>query len=130
VGVLLGQFNEQLEKCLDGQADYIDEFLGRTMKKYRGKYNPHNSVFPSAGGCRINLHNFTTKVFNTVTNGLLNDGVISKRLPTYNLRNTSASLYLRMGVDRATIAKLLETSGEMLDNHYFAPDDDVELPEF
>lgn len=120
--------NERLEKCLDGQVDYIDESLEGIMKEYRGKYNPHNLVFPSTGGGRINLHNFTTKIFNTVTNGLYQDNKISQRLPTYNLRNTSASFYLRNGVDRATIAKLFETSGEMLDNHYFSPDDDIQLP--
>ncbi|MDJ1172908.1 tyrosine-type recombinase/integrase [Roseofilum capinflatum] len=86
-------------------------------------------VFSSITGGYINLQNFTNRVFKRVIDGLYNDGLIKQKLPTYNLRNTSASFYLRMGVDRATIAHLFETSGEMLDRHYFSPDASVELPE-
>ena len=108
--------NEQLKECLAMQH------------RNPRSYNSLNLVFPSFKSGYINLYNFTTKVFNRIVNGLFNDGIIRQKLPTYNLRNTSASLYLRKGIDRATIAKLFETSGEMLDKHYFSPDEDVELP--
>ncbi|MBP0014677.1 MAG: tyrosine-type recombinase/integrase [Roseofilum sp. SBFL] len=109
--------NEQLKECLAMQH------------RNPRSYNSLNLVFPSFKSGYINLHNFTTKIFSRVINGLFNDGIIRQKLPTYSLRNTSASFYLRRGVDRATIAKLFETSGEMLDNHYFSPDDDIQLPD-
>jgi integrase len=95
---------------------------------------PDKLVFPAPRGGYIDLHNFTNRYWSRVVKGLLKDGKISKYLPTYNLRNTSATLFLKKGVDKATIAALLGTSEKMLDEHYWSPDDDilsggVKLPE-
>lgn len=110
--------NDRLNDCL--HAQFLIPF----------SENCYNLVFPSMiTSSYITIRNFTDRIFNTVIDGLMKDGLVSQKLPTYNLRNTSASFYLRMGVDRATIAHLLETSGEMLDKHYFSPDKDVKLPE-
>ena len=95
---------------------------------------PSKLVFPSQKGNRINLKDFTQRYTKRIVESLVSEGKVKQYLPTYNLRNTSITHYLRQGVDIATIAALMETSEEMINEHYWSPDDDiitnnVQLPE-
>lgn len=95
---------------------------------------PKKLVFPSQNGSYINLRNFTRRYMKRIVDNLVIEGKVKQYLPTYNLRNTSITHYLRQGVDIATVAALMETSEEMINEHYWSPDDDiinnnVKLPE-
>jgi len=86
---------------------------------------PDKLLFPSQNGSYINLRNFTRRYTKRIVENLVNEGKVKQYLPTYNLRNTSITHYLRQGVDIATVAALMETSEEMINQHYWSPDDDI-----
>nr|WP_256364400.1 hypothetical protein [Nostoc piscinale] len=95
---------------------------------------PSKLVFPAQNDGYINLRNFTRRYTKRIVENLVSEGKIKQYLPTYNLRNTSITHYLRQGVDIATVAALMETSEEMINQHYWSPDDDIinnnaQLPE-
>ena len=84
-----------------------------------------NLVFPSQRGNCINLKDFTQRYTKRIVENLVKEGKVKQYLPTYNLRNTSITHYLRQGVDIATVAALMETSEEMINKHYWSPDFDI-----
>lgn len=95
---------------------------------------PSKLVFPAQNDGYINLRNFTRRYTKRIVENLVSEGKVKQYLPTYNLRNTSITHYLRQGVDIATVAALMETSEEMINQHYWSPDDDIinnnaQLPE-
>ncbi|MBD2522112.1 tyrosine-type recombinase/integrase [Nostoc sp. FACHB-133] len=111
----------QIRQLLDRRAIYVSTLLNKL-------------VFPSQKGNRINLKDFTQRYTKRIIENLVSEGKVKQYLPTYNLRNTSITHYLRQGVDIATVAALMETSEEMINQHYWSPDDDiinnnVQLPE-
>jgi len=86
---------------------------------------PDKLLFPSQNGSYINLRNFTQRYTKRIVENLVKEGKVKQYLPTYNLRNTSITHYLRQGVDIATVAALMETSEEMINKHYWSPDFDI-----
>ncbi|MBD2357381.1 tyrosine-type recombinase/integrase [Tolypothrix sp. FACHB-123] len=111
----------QIRELLDRHSTYISPIPGKL-------------IFPAQNGSYINLRNFTQRYTKRIVENLVNEGKVKQYLPTYNLRNTSITHYLRQGVDIATVAALMETSEEMINLHYWSPDDDiinnnVQLPE-
>lgn len=110
----------------------IRNLLNRRMEYISSA--PSKLIFPSQKGNRINLKDFTQRYTKRIVESLVSEGKVKQYLPTYNLRNTSITHYLRQGVDIATVAALMETSEEMINEHYWSPDDDiitnnVQLPE-
>jgi len=102
----------QIRELLDRRLTYVSSI-------------PSKLVFPSQNGSYINLRNFTQRYTKRIVENLVNEGKVKQYLPTYNLRNTSITHYLRQGVDMATVAALMETSEDMINQHYWSPDDDI-----
>jgi integrase len=111
----------QIRELLDRRLTYVSTISSKLL-------------FPAQNSSYINLRNFTQRYTKRIVENLVNEGKVKQYLPTYNLRNTSITHYLRQGVDIATVAALMETSEEMINQHYWSPDDDiihnnVQLPE-
>jgi len=76
-------------------------------------------VFPSPTGKYIDLHNFTQRVWKPLITDLVTQGKLTKYLPTYHCRHSTATLLAKAGIPSSTIAALLDTSETMLNKHYF-----------
>ncbi|MEM1172340.1 MAG: tyrosine-type recombinase/integrase [Cyanobacteria bacterium P01_H01_bin.35] len=86
-------------------------------------------LFPSTTGGYIEQKKFNQRQFKPRVEKLFNEGVISKKLPSYNIRNSWITLVLREGLDIATVAGLAGTSERMIMNNYWGADDSVVIPE-
>lgn len=75
-------------------------------------------VFPSHKKGYINLHGFTKDTWKPVITKLVESGRLSKYLPTYHCRHSTATLLAKAGLPSSTIAALLDTSEKMLTKHY------------
>ena len=91
--------------------------------------NPDALIFPGQKGGFINLHNFSRRYWKRIVDALWKERKVEIYLPLYNLRHTAASFYSRQGVDLTTLAKLLGTSEDMLQEHYLGADRTIQLPE-
>ncbi|MBP0037654.1 MAG: tyrosine-type recombinase/integrase [Roseofilum sp. SID1] len=122
--------NEKVRQFpMTDQLAQVLEQQGQILQRKGVALKPSQLVFPGQQGGYLNLDNFTSRAWRPVVKQLVTDGLISQYLPTYSLRNTSASFYLRKGVDPSTIAYLFETSERMLERHYFSPNSDIQLPD-
>ncbi|NET40855.1 site-specific integrase [Okeania sp. SIO2B3] len=104
--------NDQLKNIIEGSRG------GRTKL-----------IFPSPSGSYLNHHNFSQRAFKRVISALYKEGLISKKLPPYSLRNSWITLMLKKDLDLATVAKLAGTSEKMILNHYWGANDNVVIPE-
>jgi integrase len=88
-------------------------------------------VFLSPKGNHINLHNFTNRVWKPVITRLVEQGKLSKYLPTYHCRHSTATFLAKAGLPSSTIAALLDTSETMLNRHYLDNQEltNVEIPD-
>jgi len=86
-------------------------------------------VFPSTTSEYIVQKNFNSRNFKPRIKKLYDEGIISKELPCYNLRNSWITFMLSQGIDIATVAKLAGTSERMIMDNYWGANDSVEIPE-
>ncbi len=91
-------------------------------------FSEHTLLFPTATGKYIDQRNFNNREFKPRIDRLFNEGKISKKLPTYNIRNSWITLMLKKGIDIATVAKLAGTSEKMIINNYWGSDSNVIVP--
>lgn len=91
--------------------------------------NEHNLVFPSPKGKYITQRNFRCRFWDKITNSLVAEGLISKRLKPYCLRHSFITRLIREGVDIATVASLSGNSPRMIMDNYLASNDKFDLPE-
>ncbi|WP_319423640.1 tyrosine-type recombinase/integrase [Pleurocapsa sp. FMAR1] len=92
--------------------------------------NPNNLIFPSVTGGYINQKTFSRRYWNTVTKGLIADGVLDKHYINYSLRHSFITRLVRSGEDIATIARISGNSTETIVNFYLsAKRDGFEIPE-
>lgn len=99
---LYPQLENLLKKLCSKQSNYSDRYL----------------VFPSPNGKNINLRNFTKRIWFPLITGLVESGKLSKYLPTYHCRHSTATFLAKAGLPPRTIAALLDTSETMLNKHY------------
>lgn len=104
----------------------LDKLLGDHKHNKRHK---NDIVFPSAKGVFLNQKNFNSRHFKPIVKELCEASLISKNLPTYNLRNSWITLMLKRGLDIASVAKLAGTSEKMILSHYWSADDSIIIPE-
>ncbi|MEM1167578.1 MAG: tyrosine-type recombinase/integrase [Cyanobacteria bacterium P01_H01_bin.35] len=86
-------------------------------------------LFPAVKGGYLDQRLFNRRHFKPVVAELHKAGVVSKVMPTYNLRNTWITLMLQKRIDIASVAKLVGTSEEMILTHYWGADDNIIVPE-
>lgn len=86
-------------------------------------------LFPAKKGGYLDQKRFNQRHFNQIVKGLFQSNLISKAMPTYNLRNSWITLMLKKGLDLATVAKLAGTSEKMILKHYWGADDSIAIPE-
>lgn len=98
---------------------------------YKKDCNEFNLSFPSVKGKYIDLHNFTQRIWKPLITDLVTQGKLSKYLPTYHCRHSTATLLAKSGLPSSTIAALLDTSETMLNKHYFDNQEltNVEIPD-
>lgn len=107
----------------------LRELLENRKKKERAFFGDGHLVFPAFKGDYLDLGNFTTRHWQKVVGNLVGERKVSKYLPLYNVRHTFISLMLRNGMDMQTVAYLCGTSVQMLQKHYWSPDQSVQIPE-
>lgn len=92
--------------------------------------NIFNLVFPSHKQDYINLRSFTKDTWKPTISRLLTAGKLSKYLPTYHCRHSTATFLAKARIPNSTIAALLDTSEKMLEKHYLDPQEltNVEIP--
>ena len=86
-------------------------------------------LFPGVKGGYLNHNNFRRRVWQPVVNGLIEDDVLDRYLPPYNLRHSFITRLVRAGVDIKTIAALSGNSADVILKRYLKADKGFELPE-
>ncbi len=105
----------------------LRELLSRRM--LTGKASD-TLVFPSIKGYPLNLPTFR-RVWKKIVTSLVIEKKVRFYLPPYNLRNTAITLYSEAGIADKTLARLMGTSTEMIEQHYKGVRDieSIQLPE-
>jgi site-specific recombinase XerD len=73
---------------------------------------------------------FLNKYWSPIVHSLVEDGVVSKYLPTKNLRQSFITRMIRQGYDVATIARLVGNTPQTIHANYLAAKDDLIPPSF
>ena len=94
--------------------------------------NIFSLLFPSEKKDYINLRSFTKNVWRPAITKLVESGKLSKYLPTYHCRHSTATFLAKAGIPSSTIAALLDTSERMLSKHYLDSQEltNVAIPDF
>ena len=119
-----GFTNGVLTKGKTGRVTHYP--LHSQLRKLMAIYSVHEKtntledalVFPSPTGNYINLKNFTCRIWKPLITQLVQQGKLSKYLPTYHCRHSTATFLAKAGIPSSTIAALLDTSEVMLSKHY------------
>lgn len=91
--------------------------------------NKNNLIFPSYCLEYINQDNFRNRYWHKILKGLVEQGIVTKRLKPYCLRHSFITRLIREGVDIATVASLSGNSPEIIIRNYLASRQDFDLPE-
>lgn len=89
-------------------------------------------IFPSKKGRYLNGSNFQRRHFKVIVDGLVADDKVSKYITQGNGRHSFITTMRAKGIPDAVIGALVETSPDMIANHYCDDDGlvvDLELPE-
>lgn len=86
--------------------------------------NPEDLVFPSPTGKHIDTHNFASRVWAKVLEGL---GIPYRR--PYQTRHTFITLCLESGIDAKDVAKWVGNSPEIIYKHYASDKKELDVPE-
>lgn len=94
----------------------LEDLIKRIFQS--NKSDEFGLVFPSHKKGYISLHSFTKDTWKPVITKLVESKRLSKYLPTYHCRHSTATLLAKAGLPSSTIAALLDTSEKMLNKHY------------
>lgn len=86
-------------------------------------------MFPGIKGGYLNHNNFRRRVWQPVVSRLIEDDLLDRYLPPYNLRHSFITRLVRAGIDVATVAALSGNSVDVIIKRYLKAKKGFELPE-
>ena len=108
----------------------VNSQLEKLLESMEIKPNAKNLIFPSVTGGYVNQATFSRRYWNVVTAGLVNDGILDRKLRSYTLRHSFITRCIRKGLDIATVARISGNSTETITQYYLAAKTEFDIPEF
>lgn len=108
----------------------VNRQLKNLLESMKVKPNAKNLIFPSVTGSFVNQATFSRRYWNVVTTGLINDGILDRKLRSYTLRHSFITRCIRKGLDIATVARISGNSTETITQYYLAAKTEFDVPEF
>lgn len=107
----------------------VNDQLSETINGFPKIDNEFNLIFPSIKDRGyIDQHNFNTRIWKPVVSRLVVDDLVSKYLPSYNLRHSFITRMILLQMDLAQLARISGNSTEVIISSYYSSNNETVIP--